>query len=115
MGPYVYQLQAFQVTFTTAVAATYTISTARNGNAGQQITAGTSSLLALAEALYVPTCSFVLGAGFSGSVLSAGVDGVVEVVGRDKYGAHSIGSALSPPATSLQRDWGLRKRCVGQA
>lgn len=74
------------MTFTTTVASNYTISTTRDGFSGFQVGGATNALLALAEALYVPTCSYTLRSGFVNGRLTAGALGALEVVGRDRYG-----------------------------
>jgi hypothetical protein len=90
MGPFIYQLQGFQVTFTTTVASTYTISTARDGYAFFQVSNAMKSVAALAAALYVPQCTLAYGSGAPGGAMVAGVPGQVLVYGRDVYGAPSL-------------------------
>jgi hypothetical protein len=89
MGPFVYDHQGFQVTFTTTRAGVYTISTARNGVPAWQVNSTTNSVIAFSEPLNVPSCVVEIGAGFVHGTLAAGTIGRILVYGRDAYGAHS--------------------------
>lgn len=89
MGPFVYDRQGFQVTFTTTRAGAYTISTARNGVPAWQVNSTTNSVIALSEPLHVPSCVVEVGAGFVRGRVAAGTVGKILVYGRDSYGALS--------------------------
>jgi hypothetical protein len=104
MGPFVYDVQGFQVTFTETVATRYELSAARDGVASWQINGTLHYVNATAAALHVPECSLQLGSGFSVARLAAGQTGDVLVFGKDIYGVlrsprHCLPKLTNQPCT----------------
>ena len=108
-GAYIYSLQGFQVTFATTRAGTYTLSSALNGVDGWQVGGSKKTIEALPGALYGPTSTLVLGAGFDGPKITAGATGQVELQGQDEYGATScyyfVEKMLRPATDAHLVDW----------
>jgi hypothetical protein len=90
MGPFVYDVQGFQITFVETVATTYELSAARDGVAGWQVNGRLHYVNATSSVLYVPGCSLQLGSGFSMGRLAAGAVGDLLVFGKDVYGMRQL-------------------------